>query len=155
MVLSDVVLKQIDMPQCDAGAPDPVVIANEETLVFGYLLPAGSPSARCAIICLQNCSIFKFGRPNDEALAGHRYAGRGLSWYSAYEVLHSEWIEEMMVANRVHDRHSDSSFDADRHFIFTFHDSTLEAVCRDEPLVTVLQGNLLQNLLQEFQRISP
>jgi hypothetical protein len=149
--MMDVTLKQIDVPRCDGGAPCPMVVANEGTLVFGYYDAEGRG---CVIIEVPICSVFKFGYPNDEVLHGHRYAKIGLAYYSAYEVLNSEWIREMMVANRIHSMHTDSLFDSLRHFIFTFHDSTLEFVAREEFTVRRAKGELRSRLLLAFDQAS-
>ena len=37
----------------------------------------------------------------------------------------------MMIANRVHPRHSDSMFDGLKHFIACFKDVKFECVCRE------------------------
>ena len=144
-----VALKQIDVPQCDGGAPCPLVVADESTLVFGYYDAEGRG---CVIVKVPSCSIFRFGAPNDEALGGHRYAKIGLGYCSAYEVLNSEWIRELMVANRIHPNHKDSLFDSKRHFIFTFHDSTLEFVTWHEFSVTRVGGELKRQVLLTFDQ---
>jgi hypothetical protein len=73
----------------------------------------------------------KYGRPNDEAHGAHPLAKFGLGFYGFYEVHDSPWIREMMIANRVHPRHSDSLFDGLRHFIACFKDVKFECVCRE------------------------
>jgi hypothetical protein len=74
-----------------------------------------------------NC---KYGGPNDEAHGAHPLAKFGLGYYGFYEVHDSPWIREMMIANRIHPRHSDSNFDGLRHFIACFKDVKFECVCR-------------------------
>lgn len=145
-------LRLLDVPRCDAGAPAPVVVADEERLLFGYYLQAhagGRPFETCAIVVADSYRALKFGYPNDEVLSGHRYAPLGLAAYNSYEVLDSEWIAEMAAVNRVHPSHSDKLFAADRHFVFVFHDSVLEFVASDEPQVKCLRGQLPGLLLAE------
>lgn len=138
----NITLKPVDVPLCAGGAPCPVVLADDNTLVFGYYEASpGHPFEHGIIIKVPGCSIFKFGAPNDEALSGHRYAQFGLGYYSAYEVMNSEWIRELMVANRVHSQHDDSLFASCRHFIFTFHDTTLEFVTWQDFEVTKVVGS--------------
>jgi len=74
-----------------------------------------------------NC---KYGGPNDEAHGGHPLAKYGLGFYGLFEVENSPWIEEMMIANRIHPRHSDSLFSNDRHYIACFKDVKFESVCQ-------------------------
>ncbi|MFI0846384.1 hypothetical protein [Mesorhizobium sp. IMUNJ 23232] len=145
-------LKRIDIPQIDVGAPSPLVLAEENRLLFGYYLQtraAGEPFDSCAIVSVGTYLALKFGYPNDEALGGHRYAPIGLRPYSAYEVLESEWIREMKEANWVHPHHTDRMFAYDRHFIFTFHDSVLEFVSSDDLAVSRSRGDLRELICAE------
>ena len=72
----------------------------------------------------------KYGAPNDEARGGHPLSKHGLGFYGFFEVEHSPWIRERMLANRVHDRHTDSMFDREKHYIACFKDVMLEVTCR-------------------------
>ncbi len=72
----------------------------------------------------------KYGSPNDEARGGHPLSSCGLGFYGLFEVEHSPWITEQMIANRVHPSHSDSVFDGKRHYIACFKDVMLEVTCR-------------------------
>jgi len=95
----------------------------------------------------------KYGGPNDEAHGAHPLAKFGLGPYGLFEVENSPWIEEMMVANRVHPRHSDSLFAGRRHYIACFKDVKFESVCRtmkeivlSKPEVDALLNQELLNL---------
>jgi hypothetical protein len=148
-------LKEIDVPESDIGAPMPVVLAEENLLLFGYYLP-GAPRDRksdaCVIVSVELYRAVRFGYPNDEALSGHRYAAIGLLAYRAYEVLDSEWIRELKLANRSHPNHSDRTFEHDRHFIFTFHDSVLEFISDDELTFVETRGDLRDLIYSEARR---
>lgn len=72
----------------------------------------------------------KYGRPNDEARGGHPLCKYGLGFYGFFKVENSPWIREQMIANRVHDRHTDSLFDGYKHYIVCFKDVMLEVTCR-------------------------
>jgi hypothetical protein len=76
-------------------------------------------------------SCCKYGRPNDEAHGGHPLARYGLGFYGLYVVENSPWIHEMMVANRVHPKHSDSMFSRYKHYIACFKDVKFESVCHE------------------------
>ena len=81
------------------------------------------------VIEFGGCSVTKFGYPNDEALGGHPLYKHGLEAYGVFEVLCSSWIRQMTEQNRVCFPHTSDS--KNRHFIFTFHDSTFECVADD------------------------
>jgi hypothetical protein len=72
--------------------------------------------------------IFKFGYPNEEAISGHKLYKVGLKPFGFYEIQHSNWIKKIEKANRVHPYHKKKVFFNKRHYIFPFHDSTLEVV---------------------------
>ncbi len=54
---------------------------------------------------------------------------KGLGFYGSYEVINSEWIEELRRNNKTTypDRETFLGF---RHFVFTFHDSTFECIAK-------------------------
>jgi hypothetical protein len=84
----------------------------------------------------------KYGGPNDEAHGGHPLAKHGLGIYGLYLVENSPWIHEMMVANRVHPRHSDSMFSRDKHYIACFKDVKFESVCSEVKEVTLTKSEI-------------
>lgn len=136
-------LQSIEAPNSSLGAPLPHVFADEDRLVVAYLVQMPDPhwdgtNARSvapttggenvAILTVERYKAFQFGPPNDEAISGHRLHKLGLRPYSAFEVLNSSWIDALERANRVHAGHFPELFTGCRHFIFTFHDSTLEFI---------------------------
>lgn len=139
-------LREIGVPQCSVGAPLPHIIANDDGFVLIYRVEGSdADDDQVAILSVDGCLSLQFGQPNDEAISGHRLYPLGLGSYAAYEVLNSSWIDALETANRVHRSHDPAHYADYRHFIFTFHDSTLEFVARDfsvelsnEPLVDVL-----------------
>ena len=134
MAAGERLIELTDIPQWDTGAPSPVVYANERALLVVYYLssPAGDEPQEdsSGVVVFERVNSFLFGGPGDEALQGHRLYKLGLGFYSSYEVLNSAWIAELCARNRVHPSHKDSMFTGLRHFVFTFHDSTLEVVAR-------------------------
>ena len=120
----------VDVPPCDAGAPEPAVLASEENVTLAYYVADAirRNSIICAQITFERVKLHSFGEPNDEALAGHRLYSAGLKPYSAYQVLGSPLIADLRERNRVHPRHDDKAYLGCRHYIFTFHGSTFEAV---------------------------
>lgn len=145
-------LVEIDAPPYDGGAPMPVVIQDDGRLVFGYdMLDEGEALNRVAVCAVDRCLVSTFGYPNEEALMGHRYHGRGLHWYGAHEVLDSEWISAIIAANRVHRGHRDEMFSVYRHFIFTFHDSTLEFIATEKPVFAVAVGSVFDLVAARYR----
>jgi hypothetical protein len=96
------------------------------------------------VVKVKPCLAFKFGHPNDEALPGHPLYGRGFEGVAVYEVLESSWIAELARQNRVAFPNSDLSAWGVRHFLFSFHESTLEVLgdgldvsVSDEPFAVI------------------
>jgi hypothetical protein len=164
----DKVVKLHDLPQSDVGAPCPVVLANEHSLIVAYFVreapsdwdgttvrvvapnTAGEPAA---IVRFSRPIASMFGPPNDEAFSGHPLAARGLRPYGAYEVQSSSWIRSLVQMNAVHPRHRAEHFAEHRHFVLAFHDSTFECVARGySHEVTV--GAVSQLIAQEAARLS-
>ena len=115
-------------PQPDAGSPMPVTVADDCRLSVRYC----TNYEKIAVIHFPLCSIFTFGSPNDEALAGHPLRGRGLEYDSVHRVENSSWIALLERRNSVHHNHDRQRFLEDKkHYIFTFHDSTLECVVNE------------------------
>lgn len=136
-------LLPIEVPPSSAGAPLPHIFADEGSLLIAYLANVPDPSfdgtnprsvsattgnQSVAILTADTYLALQFGPPNDEAISGHRLYGLGLQPYSAFEVLNSSWIGSLEKANRVHSSHTPGLFSGYRHFILTFHDSTLEFI---------------------------
>ena len=136
-------LEEIEAPQGSVGAPLPHVVTDEQNLFIAYLVEEHASSfdstnprtvapdddtQTTAIIEAIGYRAILFGPPNDEAISGHRLYKLGLRPYSSFEVLNSGWVAALEKANRVHQHHRPESFAKLRHFIFTFHDSTVEFI---------------------------
>ena len=72
--------------------------------------------------------IVKFGYPNDEALPGHPLYPKGLTFYGIFEVRDSSWSRALAEQNLVSFPNPSPSATSGRHFVVTFHDSTLECI---------------------------
>jgi hypothetical protein len=113
----------------EAGVSGPTLLQSDHStyLLFNAMREVsggGREEAGTGLVELVRCIATKFGYPNDEALPGHPLYKQGLSYYGVYEVRGSSWIKQMEEQNCV----SFPKFRGwgIRHFIFTFHDSTLE-----------------------------
>lgn len=129
-----------DWPQPETGAPEPRIFADDTRFVLRYY----TQNEKIAVIVFPLTSIFKFGSPNDEALGGHPLINNGLEFYSVHKVANSTWLASLEKQNSVHPRHNKMSYLKDKHhYIFTFHDSTLEVVATEgeywKPVVTVVE----------------
>jgi len=108
------------------------------------MVDSSSTEEQVILVTFEHPSIHLFGPPNDEAFSGHRLAVKGLEPYGAFEVLHSEWIQQLEAMNAVHPRHDRARFmEGKRHLILTFHDSTFECVARGYR-VEIAKGSLKQ-----------
>mgnify|MGYP003636804497 CR=1 FL=1 len=131
-----------NIPECTTGAPLPVVVSDEEHVYLIYYSQDDDSSyygeypasinrrvnGICAIITFEFCRIYKFGSPNDETLHGHPLYKYGLKHYSAFSIKNSPWINEVQQINKVHSSHNSKMFEKDRHYIWTFQDSTFECI---------------------------
>jgi hypothetical protein len=127
----------------DSGAPLPHLLANGHRVFLLFYLadpdpdwdgtsvrildPASTDLVPLGIVEIEHVHSVKFGGPNDEALAGHPLYGRGLRAYTAHRVLNSRWIQDEERINAVHP-HRGSWADRLTHYLFCFHDDTVECL---------------------------
>lgn len=132
-------------PQSSVGAPCPIFVAGEHQLVLAYYVEpgrlaqqwvtapiapeiAGDSDDLCAVVQFSRPYAHMFGPPNDEAFSGHPLATRGLSPYAVFEIEGSSWLKDLVRMNSVHPYHCLEYFAPYKHFIFSFHDTTLECI---------------------------
>jgi hypothetical protein len=152
----DTVVPLPNVPQSSVGAPCPIVLTDEHTLMIAYYLERRDPhwdgsyativdpattGDPVALVTFDGYSAMMFGPPNDEAFEGHPLAARGLSPYGAYEIRDSSWIRTLERMNSVHEDHRPERYASLRHFVFAFHDSTFECVASSYA-IAVEQGPL-------------
>lgn len=111
-----------DVPAPSLASPDPIVLADEDTMVLAYESTVG----RATLVVFQQCFASHFGPPNDQAYATHLLPDLGLPPCGAFEVETSSWIRGLETRNRGHPRHDPGIFARLRHWVWTFHDSVLE-----------------------------
>jgi hypothetical protein len=141
----DTVVKLTNVPQSSIGAPCPMLLAGESHVHLAYYLqntPHGwdastvrvldesSGDEPCALVEFRNPYAHMFGPPNDEAFEGHPLASRGLNPYGAFEVSRSSWLRLLERMNSVHPYHKAEHFEAYKHFVFSFHDTTFECIAK-------------------------
>ncbi|HEU0051990.1 MAG TPA: hypothetical protein VFQ39_02390 [Longimicrobium sp.] len=128
-------------PEYDFGAPLPTVLASEHQLFLVCLLNErsapwyGSEESRgrpegtdlpVAVIEFRNALVHFFGPPNEEIIAAHPLAARGLTAHDAHRVENSSWIRALERMNSIHPRHWPERFRRLNHYVFAFHDSVFE-----------------------------
>jgi hypothetical protein len=134
----------------DIGAPLPHLLANgHNTYVLFYLAdpdpawdgtwvtvvdPTAPQAVPLGVVEFYHAYSIKLGGPNDEALDGHPLSGRGLRPYAAHQVVNSRWIAAEEQINSVHPNHHGGWHDQLNHYVFCFHDETLE--CLAEGITT-------------------
>lgn len=116
---------ELEVPEFDPepNIAEPVVVQSERVCFLVYW---DRDMKRKALEFIQ-CSISKFGYPNDHVLGGHRLYEKGLGFYGFFEVVESEWIAELRKGNELIFPYF-KAFVNKRHFIITFHDSTFECI---------------------------
>jgi len=131
----------------DAGAPLPHLLASERKVyIVCYLRepvpgwdgtwvqvvdPAAEGAVPLGVVEFMGVHSVKFGGPTDEVIQGHPLSGKGLASYSAHRVVNSRWITQEEQINSVHPMHRGGWHDSLNHYLFCFHDSTLECLATD------------------------
>lgn len=142
--LIDNVVKLKGFPQSSIGAPCPALVSTEHSLLLCFYLENresdwdgttvktvgyDSQDECVCVVNFERPTIHTFGPPNDEAFAGHRLEKKGVTPYSAFEIINSSWIQQLEIMNSVHPYHDRGQFLKDkRHFIISFHDSAFECI---------------------------
>jgi hypothetical protein len=145
----DHVRELLEVPCPSSATPEPIVLANEDTLIVAYgsaaapTAPAGdlqaapAPTAQTTVVVFRECFASHFGLPNDEAFAFHPLADRGLRPYGAFEVERSSWLRGLAMRNRAHPHHDPAQFERLRHWVWTFQHAVLECAALDFQVVDV------------------
>lgn len=138
--------------QIDVGSPTPYVLSNEfDTFLLFYKQSFSNELDYKPITIKFNfVAQYKFGSPNDEAISGHPYFKMGLEAYSIFEVKDSDWIEQLRFMNKEHPYHSDDHFNSFKHYIFFFHDTCFEIVCKGYEVLK----HSSKSIVEEINRVS-
>ena len=81
-----------------------------------------------ALVEFTNAIAHKFGVCNDEALAGHPLYDKGLEFYSAHQIINSNWIKEIKNIHKSHPKFNESMWKNEKHYLLLFKDSLFEVV---------------------------
>jgi hypothetical protein len=123
---------QIPGIRWSAGSPEPLLIASERRTLFAFYKGDDEVEQDDEVQAAEfvGCTSVRFGFPNDEPLQGHPLWGHGLAFYSVHEVEESSWVAALRENESAHPAAPALPFANAKHFVLTFHDSTLEAVAR-------------------------
>ena len=111
----------------DVGSPSPLLIWGAVTALL-YYAPRTTTDEVVILEFLGGLAA-KHGPPSDESLMGHRLFGKGLKFYAAHEVDDSDWLREL--ESKEPHRASPGWVRGHHHYVFTFHDETVECLARD------------------------
>lgn len=156
---------RIDFPvQWDTGAPLPYMLQNDYRTFLVFFMreidqswdgsytsirhPDSPSLSNLAVVEFQGCVSAKMGGPNDEVFHGHPLYGKGLEAYRPLRVENSPWIKELEKINSVHSRYNSERWRNLNHYIFGFHDSTVE--CIASSLKVTRKSTDLPSLLSEI-----
>lgn len=132
MMNVDQVVK-LEVDESCKQAPSPVLFSDEHNLYMAYRLreQLTAPSTKTALVKFSGFNTYKFGAPNDETFKGHPLYDNGLRPNGTYQVLNSSWMRELCVkCSAIHPHYCDLSFMNLNHYVWSFHDSTLEVIAK-------------------------
>src|SRR5438067_10745754 len=95
----------------------------------------------------------RYGPPNDEALENHPLWGDGLGFYAAHQVENSSWLPEWRELALIKGAQASALPQELRHFIFTFHDETVEVLAHDLN-AEVFSGSMTEALQEACRRLA-
>lgn len=114
--------------QWDRGAPMPQLVTGARTFAAFYL--EGEDDG-IGVVEFVSPLALKIGPPTDESLHGHPLSGYRLALYSAHRVHNSAWVRELIDMDRVHYAFREDDWPHRKHFLFTFHDETLDCIANE------------------------
>ena len=100
----DSVVALAELPTPTAGAGEPTLLANEDTLRIAYYVYGGDDAV--ALVVFSGVEAHYFGPPHVDAVDRHPLHSRGVDIYGAFEVHDSSWIRDLRHAHRGASFHS-------------------------------------------------
>lgn len=129
-----------DVPVCNYGAPCPMVVSSEHNLVLAYYVDRPRPEfdgtnpksmsihtddEPCAAIIFDWVRDFRFGPPDEEECFYYRKYIKDFRPGEAYVTNMATWVTSVGLSKT---KIYKLSYPDDKHFIFTFHDTTVEVI---------------------------
>jgi hypothetical protein len=118
-------IKELENLDINVGAPLPIVIWNERDAFVRFFT-----NNEKAIIVKFKSADCRFGSPGDETISGHPYYKIGMESYSFYELINSDWIDQIIKIDSIHPSHNPERWKDYKHYILTFHDSIFECIAK-------------------------
>ena len=160
---------ELDFPVAwDIGAPLPHLLVNDYRAFLIFLVrrvdpkwdgtyatvkdPSSHQAESLALVELKRCIAAKLGAPNDEVFHGHPLAGRGQTPYAAQLVRNSRWLAELERINSVHACYRPQAWRDYKHYVFWFHDSTVECIA-ESFAIELHQCSFLELLVEASRRL--
>jgi hypothetical protein len=143
----------LNEPQSSVGAPNPMIAADGVSLYVAYHMQDEQSDFELEAIGLVKFSglyLHLIGAPNDEAFSGHPLYKNGLRPYGTFVIEDSSWIKEYAKRNRVHPYHSDDLFENYNHYVWSFHDETLEVISESYEF-EIMQGSPASVIIQQLK----
>ena len=138
--------------QSSVGSPCPSLLMDGAHLYVTYHMqeePSDFELEAIGLVKFSGVYFHKLGAPNEEAFHGHPLYKNGLRPFGTFVVEDSSWVKECMVRNRVHPDHSDDHFKSLKHYVWSFHDETLEVIAKSYQF-RLTQGSPNSVLLQQM-----
>lgn len=120
----------------EAAISGALLLQSDRTtvLTFNAMSPGRDgrwTDAGVAVIELRRALATLFGLPNDEAIHAHPIARLGVHAYGCYEIMNSSWVQQIERENGRPLSSPDFFRGTPRHFVFTFHDSSLQCIAAE------------------------
>ncbi len=162
----DRVVELPDMSLFSIGAPCPLILQNDDTLILAFyvepndeawdgttvrIVGSDTEGELAAIVRFRICLASMFGPPNDETSSGHPLSRRGLESHSANVIENSSWIRSLIKMNSVNPYHNPDNYKRYKHFVFTFKESTFECVADGYEIYT--KQSSISSLLPEMYQL--
>lgn len=138
--------------QSSVGSPCPSLLMDGAHLYVTYHMqeePSDFEFEAIGLVRFSGVYLHKLGAPNEEAFHGHPLYKNGLRPFGTFIVENSSWVKEYIKRNRVHPYHSDDDFKPFNHYIWSFHDETLEVIAKSYEF-RLTQGSPNSVLLQQM-----
>jgi hypothetical protein len=141
-------LEDIKLPLPSSPSDEVVLHGDMKSfLIYSTYYASNDQTLRSVLVECEGLSLSRFGYPNDEGIAEHRLASKGLGKLSGFgEVRDSDFIKEYESMSKCSRERLWSgrgvpavnySSPPKRHFIISFKENVFEAVCDELRLVGI------------------
>lgn len=131
---AQLILRIADIPEQEDGAPDPILLVGEHTIIASYWCmetkdPAEyGPTVPVAILTFENAWANYFGKRNESGHVMRPLVGTGYGRRGCFRVEHSAWIRDLEATFTSETWHNPALFESMTHYLLAFHDTYCECV---------------------------